>query len=181
MPEPALFLDRDGVLNERPPGDYVKTPAAFLLLPGAVEAVAMLSRHFSPVVVVTNQAGIGKGLMTEADLSAIHDVLHTAVSRAGGRIDRVYHCPHRADAGCDCRKPGVGMALRAQADFPGIDFEKSWMVGDSASDLLFGQSLGMKTALIAGKTEETEQLAGMRADFRGHSLLEFAQFLLPAP
>lgn len=179
--EPALFLDRDGVLNLRPPGDYVKSPDEFTPAPGAAEAVALLSARFARIVVVTNQAGIGKGLMTEADLEAVHAVLLDIVARAGGRIDAVYHCPHRPDEGCDCRKPAVGMALQARRDFPEIDFGQSWMVGDSASDMAFGQALGMKTVLIAGKYEEADLLAEMDVDYRFDSLLDFAHFYCAMP
>lgn len=175
--KPTLFLDRDGVLNLRPPDDYVKTPAEFVPAPGAADAVALLAGHFARIVVVTNQAGIGKGRMSAADLEAVHAVLRDVVARAGGRIDGIYHCPHRQEEGCDCRKPSVGMALQAQRDFPDIDFAQAWMVGDSASDMAFGQSLGMKTVLIAGKFEEADLLAEMDVDYRFASLATFARFV----
>lgn len=174
----ALFLDRDGVLNVRPPDDYVRTPADFHPAPGAAEAVALLTGHFARIVVVTNQAGVGKGLMTEQDLAGIHGLLLEQVAKAGGHIDAIYHCPHRREEGCDCRKPAVGMAKQAQAQFPEIDFTQSWMVGDSASDMVFGQTLGMQTVLITGKFEEAELLAEMDIDFRFDALLDFARFLL---
>ncbi|MCC6460980.1 MAG: HAD family hydrolase [Saprospiraceae bacterium] len=172
---PALFLDRDGVLNERTPGDYVKHPDAFIPTAGVFEALALLNRLFGRIVVVTNQAGVGRGLMTEAQLLAVHQKMLDLTAASGGRIDRAYYCPHRSAAGCGCRKPAPGMALQAQADFPDIDFQQAWMVGDSASDIEFGQRLGMKTALITGKEEETERLAGMAIDLRFDSLLAFAR------
>lgn len=172
---PTLFLDRDGVLNERTPGDYVKHPDAFIPTAGVFEALALLSRLFGRIVVVTNQAGVGRGLMTEAQLLAVHQKMLDLTAAAGGRIDRAYYCPHRSDAGCGCRKPAPGMALQAQADFPDIDFRQAWMVGDSASDIEFGQRLGMNTALITGKEEETDLLAGMAIDLRFDSLLAFAR------
>ena len=174
---PTLFLDRDGVINVRTIGDYVCHPDAFIPTDGLGEAMPLLAAHFGRIVVVTNQAGIGRGLMSEQDLAAVHEKMFEIVEAAGGRIDRAYFCPHAKDAGCRCRKPATGMAWLALADFPDIDFENAWLVGDSASDIEFGQSLGMRTVLIAGKSEEAEQLAKMRIDFRFDSLLAFARFL----
>lgn len=172
----TLFLDRDGVVNVRTPNDYVKTPDAWIPTAGLDEALCILSAHFQRIVVVTNQAGIGKGLMNEADLAAIHAKMFSVATAAGGRIDRAYHCPHRSDAGCSCRKPATGMAWLAMIDFPEIDFSQAWMVGDSASDMLFGQKLGMRAVLIAGKREEATALAALSVDFRFDSLLDFARF-----
>ncbi|MBV6442429.1 MAG: D-glycero-alpha-D-manno-heptose-1,7-bisphosphate 7-phosphatase [Saprospiraceae bacterium] len=175
---PALFLDRDGVINERTPGDYVRTPEMFVPSEGMEEAMRLLSGYFGRIVVVTNQAGIGKGLMTEEDLRAVHQKMFDLVQEAGGRVDRVYHCPHTKDAGCRCRKPATGMAWQALVDFPDIDFANTWLVGDSASDIRLGQALGMHTALITGKTEEAEELASMKIDFQFDSLLHFARFIV---
>ncbi len=173
----SLFLDRDGVINCRTPGDYIRSPEAFEPVPGLGEAMHLLAGLFGRIVVVTNQAGIGKGLMTEADLAAIHQKMHEVVEAAGGRIDRAYHCPHPPAVGCDCRKPKPGMARQAQVDFSDIDFVQSWMVGDSASDLEFGLRLGMRTVLIEGKTDDEALLATMKPDFRFASLLDFARFV----
>lgn len=174
---PSLFLDRDGVINVRTVGDYVRHPDMFVPTEGLDEAMRLLAAHFGRIVVVTNQAGIGKGLMTGEDLAAVHGKMFEIVETAGGRIDRAYHCPHAKDAGCPCRKPATGMAWLALADFPDIDFENAWLVGDSASDMEFGRSLGMRTVLITGKKEEATQLATMLVDFRFDSLLAFARFV----
>jgi histidinol-phosphate phosphatase family protein len=173
---PTLFLDRDGVINERTPGDYVRSPEMFEPTEGLGEAMRLLTKTFGRIVVVTNQAGIGRGLMTEADLAAVHQKMFGLVESAGGRIDGVYHCSHAKDAGCPCRKPATGMAWLALADFPEIDFTNAWLAGDSASDMQFAQALGMRCALIEGKMEEVEELAKMKIDFRFGSLLEFARF-----
>ncbi len=172
----TLFLDRDGVVNVRTPNDYVKTPDTWVPAEGLDEALRILSVHFQQIIVVTNQAGIGKGLMTEADLAAVHAKMFAVAAAAGGRIDRAYYCPHRSTAGCSCRKPATGMAWLALVDFPDIDFTNSWIAGDSVSDMRFGQTLGMRTALIAGKREEATTLAAMPVDFRFDSLLAFARF-----
>lgn len=176
-PYPTLFLDRDGVINVRTPGDYVRSPEGFEPMPGLGEAMRLLAEWFGRIVVVTNQAGIGKGLMTESDLDAVHTKMLEVVTAARGRIDRAYHCPHPPAVGCNCRKPQSGMALQAQTDFPDIDFQQSWMVGDSASDLEFGRRLGMRTVLIEGKMEESALLAEAQPDFRFGSLLDFARFV----
>lgn len=170
----TLFLDRDGVINRRMPGDYVKHPDEFIPETGMPEALRLLAACFARIVVVTNQSGIGKGLMDERDLDRVHEKMLDIIQSAGGRIDRIYFCPHRPDAGCNCRKPAAGMALQAKADFPDIDFSGSWIVGDSVADMALGQALGMKTVLITGKEEETAQLAEMNIDYRFGSLLAFA-------
>ncbi len=174
----TLFLDRDGVINVRLPGDYVKRVDDFHFLPGVLDAIAMLGPHFQHIVVVTNQAGIGKGLMTETDLQTIHEHLLQKVRSAGGRIDAIFYCPHRSDIGCNCRKPAIGMGLQAQKMFPDLEFSGSWIVGDSVSDIQFGQALGLKTALIEGKAEERSAHLSLRTDFTGVDLAAFARFLL---
>jgi D-glycero-D-manno-heptose 1,7-bisphosphate phosphatase len=174
---PALFLDRDGVVNVRTPGDYVKTPDTFIPTPGFETAIRLLAAAFDPIIVVTNQAGIGKGLMSEADLHAVHEKMLRLAQEAGGRIDRIYYCPHPPDALCPCRKPATGMAWQALADFPQIDFEDAWIAGDSASDMVFGQALGLRTVLIQGKMEEWEKLRAMQLNFRFPSLLGFAEYV----
>lgn len=143
----TLFLDRDGVLNHEKEGDYIRHVSELELLPGVAEAMALLAPLFRRVVVVTNQKGIGKGLMTEADLAAIHAELLRRVEAAGGRIDRIYHCPD-TEAGSPCRKPNPGMGRQAMRDFPEIDPERSLMVGNTLSDMGFGRALGCRTVFV---------------------------------
>lgn len=149
----TLFLDRDGVINQRIAGDYVKRVEEFVFLDGVLEALQLLATQFGRIVVVTNQQGIGKGAMTEADLSAIHTHMLAEVGKAGGRIDAVFHCPSVEADNPPCRKPNTGMALEAQAQFSDIIFAKSIMVGDSPSDMEFGRRLGMRCAFIGHSTE----------------------------
>ena len=153
----TLFLDRDGVINQRLIGDYVRHPNAFVFLEGALEALVGLARKFDPIIVVTNQQGIGKGLMSEADLQAVHQHMLSSIQQAGGRIDAIYHCPDLAEAHPNGRKPNPHMALQAQADFPAIRFDRALMVGDSVSDLVFGQRLGMATVLLTTKPDLDQQ------------------------
>ena len=144
----TLFLDRDGTINKRLDGDYVRNPGQFDFLPGTLEAMAGFPKLFGRILIVTNQQGIGKGLMTEADLAKVNGYMLGKVEEAGGRIDGIYHCPALAESGDDCRKPATGMALEAKRDFPEIDFERSVMVGDGTADMEFGKKLGMFTVHI---------------------------------
>jgi len=175
----TLFLDRDGVINERLPGDYVRQWAEFRFIAGVLDALRFFAGYFGRIVVVTNQQGIGKGLMGVADLQALHFQMLGAVAQAGGRIDGIYFCPDLAGKPGNCRKPAPAMAFDAQRDFPEIDFSRSVMVGDTESDMAFGLRLNMRTVWIAGKEEEAEGMAsiGSRVDFRFDSLAAFAHAL----
>jgi len=139
----TLFLDRDGVINTHLPEDYVKELSEFVPIEGSIKAIAELSKRFQFTLVVTNQQGIGKGLMTEMELEKIHLHLQELVKKAGGRIDEVYYCPYLSSIKPRCRKPNPGMALQAKEEFPAIDFKKSIMVGDMPSDMDFAKNLGM--------------------------------------
>ncbi len=161
----TLFLDRDGVINERLVGDYVKNVEEFSFIPGSKEAIVRFSKLFCRIVVVTNQQGIGKGFMNEDDLAKVHQYMLNEIKNAGGRIDAVYFCPKLASENAACRKPNTGMALRAQSFFPEINFDQSIMVGDSVSDIEMGRRLNMKTVFI---NENDHHFA----DFRINSLAE---------
>ncbi|MDR7112498.1 D-glycero-D-manno-heptose 1,7-bisphosphate phosphatase [Microbacterium trichothecenolyticum] len=141
----SLFLDRDGVINTRIMGGYVRTWDEFAFEPGALEALEALARWAPNIVVATNQQGVGKALMTEDDLADIHGRMRAAVAAAGGRIDAVQWCPHLAGDECDCRKPKPGMATRYLADHPGVDGSLSVMVGDTESDMEMGRRLAAAT------------------------------------
>ncbi len=143
----ALFLDRDGVINEEKDGSYIFNKEEFVFYEGAVQALVKLSKAFDHVFIVTNQRGIGRGYMTEEALLEIHDHMTEEVVNAGGHINRIYFAPH-IDSNHSHRKPNVGMALDAKADFPDIVFEQSVMVGNNFSDMQFGKTLGMKTIFL---------------------------------
>jgi len=144
----TIFLDRDGVINNRPIGDYVRKWEDFEFLPGVVEGFAVFNKIFKKIIVVTNQQGIGKGLMTIEDLEAVHSKMITEIQNSGGRIDAVYYCPELARKPLSGRKPSTFMAQKALAEFPDIDFEKSLMLGDMVTDMQFGKNAGMKTIYI---------------------------------
>lgn len=140
---PAAFLDRDGVLNHRIPGDtYVTRPEELRVLPHAAEGVRELARRGYLTVVVTNQRGVGRGLMSLADLEAVHARLRAELAAGGARLDGIYACPHDRDAGCECRKPRPGLLLRAAREL-GIDLARSLLVGDSERDLEAGRAAGV--------------------------------------
>ena len=139
-----LFLDRDGILNKHLPGDYVRNWSMWEWLPGILEAMPVLAKRFKRIFIVTNQQGVGKGLMTEADLEDVHRHMLADIEAAGGRIDRVYVCTALESEKSPNRKPEIGMALQAQRDFPEVDFHRSVMVGDSKSDELFAQRSRMR-------------------------------------
>lgn len=149
-----VILDRDGVIN-RDRADYVKTPAELDFLPGSLEAIAALTQAGYGVVVATNQSGVGRRLLSEQDLAAIHAKLATAVGAAGGRLLGVFVCPHAPDAGCACRKPRTGL-LQQIAIWAGIDLAGVPVVGDAARDLEAARSVGALPILVrTGHGEKT--------------------------
>lgn len=131
---PALIVDRDGVLNARPPrAAYVRSWAEWRWLPGALEALRLFNEAGFRVLVVSNQAGIARGAMTQADVEAIHAQMKHEVQEAGGRIDAIYYCPHGWDSSCACRKPKPGMLFQAQRDFH-LDLSRTYFLGDDERD-----------------------------------------------
>ncbi|PUZ27085.1 D-glycero-D-manno-heptose 1,7-bisphosphate phosphatase/D-glycero-alpha-D-manno-heptose 1-phosphate guanylyltransferase [Chitinophaga costaii] len=169
----TLFLDRDGVINEEIHHGYVLHWNMFHFTEGAPQALGMLARRFTRIVVVTNQRCIGKGLLTTEGLQDIHQRMQQAILPSGGRIDRIYHCPD-LDAHSPCRKPQPGMALQAQHDFPEINFSRSIMVGNTGSDMQFGKQLGMYTVFIPS-TQPHLLFPHPLQDARYDSLLHFAK------
>lgn len=168
----TLFLDRDGVINQRIMGGYVTSTETFDFLPDVLQAIQGLSQKFQRLFVVTNQQGIAKNLMTERNLMEIHTYMCDRISNAGGRIDRCYFAPNLKGASEDFRKPGSAMAEQAKIDFPEIEFNKCVMVGDTDSDIRFGKNLGMKTVRVV-----TEEPIGIEADLNVTGLLEFLTIL----
>lgn len=168
----TLFLDRDGVLNHEKNNDYVLNRAEFRFYEGVPEAMAILNNLFKHIVVVTNQKGVGKGLMTKDDLAEIHNYMLSVIEQAGGRIDKIYFCSDLADDSPN-RKPQAGMALQARQDFPAIDFSKSIMVGNRPSDMKFGRNAGIHTVYLATTHPETP-FPHPDIDLRFNSLPEFA-------
>lgn len=170
--KPAIFLDRDGVINKKLDNDYVKHTSEFEFIDGVLNALRMLDSIFGKIVVVTNQQCIGKRIIYPEDLELIHQNMLYEISYLKGRIDKIYYSPYLASENHSTRKPGIGMALQAQKDFPTIDFNKSIIVGDSLSDMEFGRNVGMKTVYISNEPKEDK-----RIDFNFKSLIYFAHTL----
>ena len=167
----TLFVDRDGVINNKLEQDYVKKIDELEILPGVPEAFKIFSVLFERIIVVTNQQGIGKGLMSENDLQIIHKKIKEEISNAGGRIDDFFFCAHLASANCDCRKPKTGMAMQAKEKYPEIDFSNSLMIGDSEIDMRFADSIGAAKIFISAYPKSGNH----RLEFK--SLIEVAQHL----
>ena len=163
----TLFLDRDGVINERIFGGYVLRTESFVFEQGVLPALKMASHRFGRIIVVTNQQCVALGLLSEPALAQIHQDMITEISTYGGRIDAVYAAIDLKTASPNRRKPNSAMALEAKLKFHEIDFSKAVMVGDTDSDIRFGRELGMKTVLVESK-EETQETP----DLSVNSLLE---------
>ena len=154
----TLFLDRDGVINQRIFGGYVKNTDEFVFLPEVLESIAYFSSIFSRIIVITNQQGVGKGIMSETELNQLHKHMSLSISNAGGRVDAVYFCTELATSPNNCRKPSNFMAQRALSDFPEITLSKSIMVGDSISDIEFGLNSGMKTVFVSNSNDKLKYI-----------------------
>ena len=168
MTRRAVLLDRDGTLNVRAaPHEYVTTAEAFEWLPGAPQALARLSRAGYALGVASNQRGVARGLIAPGVLTAIERRIQDDLAPLGSAIGAFRYCPHDHDDGCDCRKPKPGLLRMLAADL-GVDLERSWMVGDSASDIAAGRAAGCRTALLGLPAGPPEP------DIRVASLEEFA-------
>lgn len=159
---PAIFLDRDGTINVEV--NYLHRVIDFVVIPGVAEAIARLNHAGWPVFVVTNQAGIARGMYDVAAMEQLHSHLQEVLAQHGAHIDAFYYCPHHPDFSgiCACRKPAPGMLLRASEDY-GIDLSRSWLIGDSAGDIGAGRTVGCRTILVRtgyGERVERELAAG---------------------
>lgn len=177
----TVFLDRDGVVNEKmPEGQYVTSREEFHLLPGVADAISRLNRAGIRVILVSNQRGIALGLYTAEDVDAIHVALQASLESLGGHLDGIYYCPH--DKGeCDCRKPLPGLFEQAAMNFPGLEAQSSIMIGDSLSDIEFGRRLGMSCVFIEGdpmRRKPGSEQARQTADLTCPSLAAAVDFLL---
>lgn len=172
-----VLLDRDGVINRRIENGYVTSWAQFAFLPGALDALRILNENDYSAIVISNQAGVGMGLMAPSDLEEITRRFVAEVESHGGRIQGVYYCIHREEDGCECRKPKPGLLLQAQRDHR-FSFSDTFLVGDSQRDVLAARQVGCPALLVSdGKASESEtKLDPSIPAFR--SLYEAVQFLL---
>lgn len=170
----AVFLDRDGIINRRPAEhDYVKSWEEFVLLPGVPQVIKALRESGFLIVVVTNQRGVARGLISAADLEEIHRRMKERLAEANALIDAVYICPHSDEDRCDCRKPAPGLLLKAKEDLD-IDLSRSYLVGDSAVDIKAGKNAGCRTVLLI----DEEMACLPEPDYTVRSLDQVLCFLL---
>jgi D-glycero-D-manno-heptose 1,7-bisphosphate phosphatase len=155
-----VLLDRDGTINEEV--DHLDDPDDLVLMPGSAAAIRRLREIGLGIVVVTNQAQIGRGLLTEERLTSIHERLTALLATEGAEVDAILHCPHAPEDGCECRKPGTGMAREAATRF-GFDPGRAFVVGDHAGDVGMGRAVGATTLLVltGHGVEERAQAAGL--------------------
>ena len=151
----ALFLDRDGIINKRIIGGYITKPEEFKLIPESLTLFEWAKEHGYLTVIVTNQQGIGKGLMTEQDLANVHTYMCSLLAEYGFAPDAIEFCGDLAGTNSTCRKPAPGMLLEAAQKLD-IDLSSSWMIGDSISDAQAGKNAGTKTILVGHYSDISE-------------------------
>lgn len=144
---PAIFLDRDGVINRQITGTYVTQWSEFQLVPDIAGVLAEISTLPFPIIVISNQAGVGKGVLSVTELSSITRQFVRQLADAGGRIDAVYYCPHTPEQACSCRKPKPGLLRRAASDWR-LDLTRSVFVGDTVKDLEAASAAGCRAILL---------------------------------
>jgi len=171
----TVFLDPDGVINYEKEDDYILSWDEFEFYPGVTDAIRLLSKKFNTIIMVSNQRGIGRGLMSEEDLLDIQQKMKTRIEEDGGRIDKIYYCI-ATDSKHFFRKPNPGMALQATKDFPAIDLSKTIMIGNKLSDMQFGRNAGTYTVYLE-TTHPRQMLPHPDIDLTFDSLLDFAKAL----
>jgi D-glycero-D-manno-heptose 1,7-bisphosphate phosphatase len=187
MKSTAVFLDRDGTLNEE--AGYLNHPDRLKLNEGAPEAVALLNRHGLKTIVVSNQSGVARAYFPEELLIRIHEKLHALLAERGARLDAIYYCPHHPDVGdppyrqdCECRKPKLGMIRKAEREFS-VDLRRSYVVGDKLSDVQFGKNAGCKTILVLtgygkGEWEHNRGRIEEEPEYVASDLLDAARWIV---
>ena len=182
----AVFLDRDGTINEEV--DFLRTPDQLQLIPGAAQAIRTLNTSGLVTCVVSNQSGVARGFLTEADLVPIHAKLAQELNKGGAGIDGIYYCPHHPTEGippynvpCDCRKPNTGMLKKGERDFS-IDLSRSFVVGDRIVDVQVGKAVGALTVLVLTgygmKAREECRAALVEPDLIAPSIVEAVEFIM---
>ncbi len=185
--KPAVFLDRDGTINEQM--GYINHTCRFQLLPGAAEAIKKLNDADIPVVVISNQSGLARGYFPEELLTAVHEKMNRQLAEAGAHVDGIYYCPHHPEAKeehfravCNCRKPKPGLVLKASEEM-GLDPKRSYMIGDRWSDIKTAANCGARSILVrTGYGRGDEQYIGpqqtIQPDFKAEDLLEAVTLIL---
>jgi len=177
-----VFLDRDGVINVDTGMNYVKDWKKFRFLPGSLSALRLLKEGGYKTVVISNQAGIAKGLYTRGDLRGITRRMKEKIRASGGRLDAVYYCPHERADGCSCRKPKTALFRKARRRF-GMTFKNTVMIGDSMRDIAAGKAVHSRTILVLSGKEKLSRRRDweVRPDFVKKNLLDAVRWLLRHP
>lgn len=163
MNKKIIILDRDGVINEDS-DDYIKSPEEYIPIPGSLEAISLLNKAGYTVVVASNQSGIARGYFSLETLEQMHGKLSSLLADKGGKIDKIYFCPHSPDDHCDCRKPQPGLFLKILEDYP-VEPRGVVVIGDSLKDLQVARAVNMVPMLVrTGKGAITE--AALRNDVK---------------
>jgi len=172
---PAIFLDRDGTINEEL--DYIDDPKLFELIPGAMEAIHSLGSAGYRIVIVTNQPGIGFGYYSKQDFFRVNKKMLKAASDAGVVVHKIYYCPHTKADNCNCRKPSPYFAFRAKEEL-NIDLTRSFMIGDTSGDIMFGKKSGMRTILVRTGSGNDPEDSDVQPDYVVDNIKEAAQLIL---
>lgn len=172
----AVFIDRDGVINQDL-GKYVTKPEEFFLLDGVLEALKKLNKSGYKMIIITNQGGIGKGLYSEKDVEEIHKKMYGLLGIEGIKIDGIYYCPHHPKESCDCRKPRLGMVIKAIKEH-NIDPKKSFFIGDKTSDVKAGKDAGCRTFLVKTGYAGHDKIYDVKPDFVVSDILEAVNTIL---
>ena len=166
----AIFLDRDGVINKDAGfGDYIRSWKAFEFLPGSLEALKKLTQSGFDIFIISNQAGVAKGLYTKEDVQEINRVLLKQAKAAGARIHSIHYCFHQDSDNCDCRKPKTGLFIQA-AEGLDVDFKNTYFIGDSRRDVLAARAIGTKSIFVLSGNTKLEDLE-VKPDFIAGNLL----------
>lgn len=176
----AVFIDRDGTICFDK--HYLADPSGLELVPTVVEGIKRLNDSGIPVIVITNQSGVGRGLFDEGRLGVIHDRMEKLLEEKGAWVDDIYFCPHKPDAGCDCRKPAPGMLLRAR-DEHGIDLKRSFMIGDRMMDIEMAHAVGAKGVLVPEPGDQYHvdreiEKSSEKPDFRTNTFMNAVEWVI---
>jgi len=177
----AIFLDRDGVINKDSGGGgkYIESWKEFKFLPGSIKAIKKLNENGYEIFIMSNQAGVGRGIYSQASLCEITKNMLSEIEKQGGKIRSVSYCMHKPDAGCECRKPKTGMIRKATKGLD-IDFKNTYFIGDSHRDVGAGNGMGCKTILLLTGKENPEDVKSwpLKPDFIKRDLREAVEWIL---